>query len=250
MITVTKTTTGIRDDGAELVTAVETHEKRTGAVVKVAVGDSRYGTSANFIEMAARGIRSHMADLRGKLYNHHQEGIYGQERFAYDAQTDTFTCPARRKLYRHHYHHQRGYHEYRTLKGVCSRCRLAHLCTRAKHGRTLNRYPEQELLDRARKQSNGPSALRDRKKRQWFQERNFGEAATEHGFKRARWRGLQKQTIQDNLIATLQNLKILLRNGVTSFLRALLPMKRLLMSFSQIIARITVLTYDFKLTFA
>jgi transposase len=213
VITASITTTGIRDDGAELPAVIEAHEQTTGGKVKKVVGDSKYGTTSNFITLAGRGIRTHMADLRGKLYNHHQQGIYGQERFAYDTRSDTFTCPAGRKLYNHHYHYQRGYHEYRAAKGVCGRCPLAHLCTRAKAGRTVNRYPKQQLLDRARKQSNGPSAVRDRKRRQWFQERNFGEAAVQHGFKRARWRGLEKQTIQDQLIAAIQNLKILLRKA-------------------------------------
>ena len=228
VITVSKTTTGIRDDGAELMEVVDAHEKRTCQKAKVVVGDSRYGISANFITLAGRGIRTHMADLREKLRNHRQEGIYGQERFAYDGQSDTFTCPAGRKLYNHHYHHHRGYHEYRTKEGVCGRCRLAHLCTRAKSGRSLNRYSEQELLDRARRQSAGPSAVRDRKRRQWFQERNFAEAATEHGFKRARWRGLEKQTIQDQLIAAIQNLKILIRKADFTSARLVAMLKRLL----------------------
>ena len=228
VITAVKTTTAIRDDGAELLELVDAHEQATQCKTKVVVGDSKYGISANFIALADCGIRSHMADLRGRLHNHHGQGIYGQERFVYDAGSDTFTCPAGRKLYKHHYHHQRGYHEYRAARGVCARCRLAHLCTRARSGRSLNRYPEQELLDRARKQSNGPSAIRDRKRRQWFQERNFAEAATEHGFKRARWRGLAKQTIQDQLIAAIQNLKILIRkagfasSALTNFLKRLL----------------------------
>ena len=218
VITVTRTTTGIRDDGAELVDAVKAHEEATGIKPRIVVGDSKYGISPNFIALAARGIRTHMADLRGTQNNHQLEGIYGQERFVYDARSDTFTCPAGRKLYKHHLHHQRGYHEYRTRKGVCGRCRLAHLCTKSKTGRTINRYPQQELLDRARRQSYGPSAVRDRKRRQWFQERNFAEAAVEHGFKRSRWRGLEKQTIQDQLIAAIQNLKILIRKvGLTSF---------------------------------
>jgi transposase len=227
VITVTKTTTGIRDDGVELVGAVEAHEKRIGKKPKAVIGDSKYGITATFLALAARRIRSHMADLRGKLRNHRQKDIYPAERFAYDAATDTYRCPARRKLYRHHFHHGRGYHEYRAKPGVCARCRLAHLCTRGKAGRTLNRYPQQPLLDRARRQSKGPSARRDRRRRQWFQERNFGEAATEHGFKRARWRGLAKQTIQDQIIAALQNLKILIRAaaksaaGVKSALRSL-----------------------------
>jgi len=136
VITATKTTTGIRDDGAQLAEMVDAHEKRTGKRTKVVVGDSKYGITANLIALAGRGIRAHVADLRGKLRNHRLEGIYGQERFTYEERSDTFTCPAGRKLYNHHYHHQRGYHEYRTREGVCDRCRLAHLCTRAKGGRT------------------------------------------------------------------------------------------------------------------
>jgi len=211
VITVAKTTTGVRDDGAELMDGVKAHEEITGKKAKAVIADCKYGIASNFIALAEKGIRSHMADLKGRQNNHREEGIYGQECFVYDAQSDTFTCPAGMKLYNHHYHNQRGYHEYRTGKGVCSRCRLAHLCTRAKTGRTLNRYPQQELLDRARKQSYGPGAVRDRKRRQWFQERNFGEAAVEHGFKRSRWRGLWRQIIQDQIIAALQNLKILIR---------------------------------------
>ena len=79
-------------------------------------------------------------------------------------------------------------------------------------GRTLKRYAGQELRDRARRQSHGPAARRDRSKRPWFQGRSFGEAAVEHGFKRARWRGLWRQQIQDLLIAAIQNLKIYLRH--------------------------------------
>ncbi|HEY5743182.1 MAG TPA: hypothetical protein VIS99_11635, partial [Terrimicrobiaceae bacterium] len=58
-------------------------------------------------------------------------------------------------------------------------------------------------------------ARSDRQRRQWFQERNFGEAAVLHGFKRARWRGLWKQSIQDYLIAAIQNFKIIARRPIT-----------------------------------
>lgn len=212
VITVTQTTTAIVDDGAQLPAVVAAHQEALGEDLRAVIADSKYGTAANFLWLAAQGIRSHMADLRSRQHNHRLKEIYPAERFVYDKASDTFRCPAGRKLWRHHFHHQRGYHEYRTRTGVCARCRLAHLCTRSKAGRTLNRYPQQELLDRARRQSRGPSARWDRQRRQWMQERNFGEAATEHGFKRARWRGLKKQTIQDQIIAALQNLKILIRN--------------------------------------
>lgn len=217
VITAVSTTNGVRDDGAELGRLLAQHQTNTARKPRAVVADCKYGTSANFIALATQGIRSHMGDLRSRLHNHHQQDIYPAERFKYDEKSDTYRCPAGRLLYRHHFNAHRGYYDYRTCPGVCGRCRLAAHCTRSKAGPSLNRYPGHHLLERARRQSHGPSAQRDRRRRQWFQERNFAEATTQHGFKRARWRGLSRQTMQDQLIATLQNLKILLRKGRSGF---------------------------------
>ena len=221
VITAVSTTNGVRDDGAELGRLLAQHQANTARKPRAVVADCKYGTSANFIALASQGIRSHMGDLRSRLHNHHQKDIYPAERFPYHEKSDTYRCPAGRLLYRHHFNAHRGYYDYRTRPGVCGRCRLAGHCTRSKAGRSLNRYPGHHLLERARRQSHGPTAQRDRRRRQWFQERNFAEATTQHGFKRARWRGLSKQTIQDQLIATLQNLKILLRKGRPGYLALL-----------------------------
>jgi hypothetical protein len=43
-------------------------------------------------------------------------------------------------------------------------------------------------------------------------ERSFADAANNHHFKRARWRRLWRQQIQDYLIAAIQNVRILLGN--------------------------------------
>jgi transposase len=211
VITAVKTTTGAVDEASELFELIERHERFTASKAKVAVADSRYGNTANLIALAQRRIRAHVADLRSKLRNPRSEGIYSPERFAYQVKTDCYKCPAGRILSRHHFVPSRGYYEYRTKRGICAECRLRHLCTRDKNGRTLKRYAGQELLDKARKQSHSPAARSDRKRRQWFQERNFAEAAVHHGFKRARWRGLWRQSIQDYLIAALQNLRIIAR---------------------------------------
>jgi hypothetical protein len=44
-------------------------------------------------------------------------------------------------------------------------------------------------------------------------EGSFAAAANHHGFKRARWRRLHNQRIQDYLIAACQNIRIFMRNG-------------------------------------
>jgi len=48
-------------------------------------------------------------------------------------------------------------------------------------------------------------------------ERSFADATNCHGFKRARWRGLWKQAIQDLFIATAQNLRKLVKEQVKYF---------------------------------
>src|SRR5262249_26333851 len=53
-------------------------------------------------------------------------------------------------------------------------------------------------------------ARRDRKRRQHLMEASFADAANNHHFKRARWRRLWRQQIQDYLIAAIQNVRILL----------------------------------------
>jgi len=90
---------------------------------------------------------------------------------------------------------------------TCLVCKLRAFCTRSRSGRTIHRHRDQELLDRARKIANSRAAAEELKRRQHLIERSFADAANCHGFKRARWRGLWKQAIQDLLIATVQNLR-------------------------------------------
>ena len=50
-------------------------------------------------------------------------------------------------------------------------------------------------------------------RRQYKAEGSFADGANNYGFKRARWRGTEKMTIQNLMIATIQNLGKLLRYG-------------------------------------
>ena len=213
VVTAVKTTDGVANEGAELMGMLQQHKERTGRKSATAVADSCYGDTANLVALAQAGIQAHVADLRSRMNLVRSKGIFPPEDFAYDAGSDTFTCPASEPLHRHHFHARRSHWEYRAKRGVCAACPLRSQCTRDKSGRTLKRHLHQELLDQARTQSHSEAARADRKRRQWFQERNFGEAATMHGFKRARWRGLERQSIQDLLIATIQNLKVMARRS-------------------------------------
>jgi transposase len=216
VITATETTAGDVEENAKLMDLVDQHEKNIGGKAETVVADMQYGTAENFRACRQRGLISHMADLSLSQAQHPQkQGIFGIEQFVYDSKSDTYRCPAGQTLTRRKHKKQRQAYEYACAASTCRACSMRDQCTQAKGGvaRTIKRHYDQEAIDAAREQSHSRAAIRDRQRRKWRMEGSFGDAATHHGFKRARWRRLWRQRIQDLLIATVQNLRTLLRHA-------------------------------------
>jgi len=208
VVTAVETTPGHVDEGKRMMALVEQHQQTTGQSAETVIADCKYGTVANFVAAQQQGLTTHMADLaRSQNPSRELEEIFPPEAFEYEEKTDTYVCPANQRLRRRNYHPARHYWEYAGRREVCAGCRLRSACTRNKMGRTVNRHELQSLLDQGRQQSLSEAAQADRKRRQHWMEGSFADAANNHGFKRSRWRGLWKQTIQDLLIATCQNLR-------------------------------------------
>jgi transposase len=213
VITAVETTAGDVEENKRLMGLVVQHESNTERKVQTVIGDVQYGTAANFRTCYRSGIRSHMGDLQAKqLGTGRRKGIYTEEEFRYDAATDTYCCPAGEVLRLKQYRKKRRVYEYVARGQVCSTCVLRAHCTRAKNGRSVYRHEDHEAVMAGRAQSHSAEAKRDRRKRKWLMEGSFADAAVNHGFKRSRWRRLDKQRIQDYLIATVQNIRILLRS--------------------------------------
>jgi transposase len=208
VVTAVETTSGSVDEGKRMMALVEQHRQTTGQGASTVIADCKYGTVANFVAAQQQGIATHMADLARSQNPHRElEEVFPPEAFDYDAKTDTYVCPAHQRLHRRNYHQARHYWEYQGRKEICAGCHLRSACTRNKMGRTVNRHEHQALLDKGRKESGSEAAQADRKRRQHWMEGSFADAANNHGLKRARWRGLWKQIIQNLLIATCQNLR-------------------------------------------
>jgi len=124
--------------------------------------------------------------------------------------SDIYRCPAGQILRPRRVHPIRRTLEYKATASVCAACVLRPQCTRSSHGRTVQRHEKQAVLDIARVQAHSAAARRNRKRRHHLMERSFADAANNHHFKRARWRRLWRQQIQDYLIAAIQNVRILL----------------------------------------
>ena len=226
VITATETTPGSIAENKKLLDLLAQHEKNTRSAVQTVVADHKYGTNENYVACQARGITTHMGDTLSKARLGRERTIFGDEAFTYDAARDIYRCPAGQSLKARRMHPLRRTIEYKAPARVCAACVLRAQCTRSHHGRTVQRHEKQALLDVARAQAHSLAARRNRKRRQHLIERSFADAANNHHFKRARWRRLWRQQIQDYLIAAIQNVRILLaqQNPKKSAAIAMVPL--------------------------
>jgi transposase len=214
VVTAVETTAGDVPENQKLMNLVEQHESNTGYKVGVVVADAQYGTNENFAACQQHQIRSHMKDLRSTLKQDRvKKGIFQQSDFQYDAETETYVCPAGERLKRSN-SIDRGFFMFFSNPNICGGCRLRMRCmTSKRHVRKLKRHVAHEQIEKARAESHSGWGRRDRRRRQHLMEGSFATAANRHGFKRARWRRLHNQRIQDYLIGACQNIRIFVRNA-------------------------------------
>jgi transposase len=208
VITAVVTTAGDVPEPTQTEALVEQHEAHTGCAVGTVVGDQQYGTTDNHRCMQERGIRTHLKTVSGRPLDPTR---FAASDFAHDEATDRYRCPAGQWLYPRGYNPRRQHTEYKPRKGVCEACPLRHRCTDSRHGRVVQRYRGHDQVLRARAQAQSPEARHDYRRRRHLMEGSFAQAANCHGFKRARWRRLWRQQIQDWLIAACQNVKLLVQ---------------------------------------
>jgi IS5 family transposase len=95
----------------------------------------------------------------------------------------------------------------------CSNCELKDKCTTNREGRRVNRQEEGEILDLVKEILATPQARNNIAKRKWRVEGSFAEGKNLHLLRRALLRGLEWVQVQFYLVATIQNLKKLVKYG-------------------------------------
>ena len=213
VITAVETTPGHIRDGNCLPALTEQHHRTSGIAPETVIGDQHYGTRENFRHLQTIGVRTHMKPLRSKGMAE-KHGVFHVTAFAYDAASDSFRCPAGKSLTRRGYNkNEKGWY-YRADTEICAACALRSQCTKTahpSHTRLIVRPEGHELLLQGWNQADSREARRDRRRRMTLVEGSFGQASQNHHFKRARYRRLWRQSIQDHLIAAVQNIKKIVR---------------------------------------
>jgi len=212
VITAVEVTAGAVDEGHKMLPLIEINEANTGIKVDTVVADSKYGTKENFLTCNDKGINGHMPILKNSSANTaSRKGIFSEEKFIYDKQTDSFNCPAGNVLKRRTLHENKQNIEYAASRKDCSSCLLKSRCTNCKTGRSLQRHVRQDDLNGMFAAAQTSQAKRDIKTRQHLMERSFARSVR-FNFDRSRWRGLWKVNIQEYLVSTIQNIQTLIWN--------------------------------------
>lgn len=210
IITATITTPANVNDEKLLKEAVLTHQQNTDTKIDTVVADKAYGTIDTYTYLHDHGITP---CIPHKQHANANEGLFGREQFSYDRQRDRYICPAGNILHRMRSNNAVESLIYCIDRSVCQECRYLGRCVKSeKHGRTINRKSGTEYIEWADECVSKSRRRRLMARRRVKAEGSFADAANNHGFKRARWRGIVKMRIQNLMIAAIQNLRKLMRH--------------------------------------
>jgi transposase len=204
VITAVATTAGDVAEPAQVTPLLAQHAQNTRAEVTALVADRGYGTVETYCEMIAQGVRPHMTPMQPA--GHKSEGLFPKEAFHYDEAADVYICPVGHRLRPRRFHQRRQMTDYVADQKICTRCPLRAECTNSKTGRSVARHWREADLEVALAFARLPEAQADRRRRRHLMEGSFAHAANRYHFKRARWRRLWRQQIQDWIIAAVQNI--------------------------------------------
>ncbi len=208
IVTATVTTPANVTDDKVLTDVIEQHQQTTGKEVKTVVADKAYGTGENYKSLHEQGITPCISHQQ---HNSRCHPDFNHDRFIYDAEQDCYLCPAGQRLPRHQEKPRENSIIYRADRQTCQSCPHFGKCVSSQQfGRQIRRNINTEYIDWA----DGCWSQHERKRlmarRKYKAEGSFADAANNHGFKRCRLRGIEKATMQNQMIAAIQNLRKLL----------------------------------------
>ena len=175
--------------------------------------DSKYGTFDNYQALFERGIRSSIPPWNPG--NPSRAPLFSQSIFPYNPQADTYQCPGGKTLTRGNDQLHLDRWTFHARKRDCSPCSLRSRCigpTQKK--RRIFRHKYQEAKDIALAYLNTEQGKTTQRERKVYAEWINAESKGCHGLRRAQGRGLGKVTIQVLMIASVQNMKRLIRWGL------------------------------------
>ncbi len=169
----------------------------------IAVGlDAGYNTADNCRFLCEKGIMGVIGYKRPS----HKRGFFSKSKFNYDVVNDCYVCP-NNKILQYKTTRREGYKEYVSDAEDCINCPLLSRCTSNKTRRkVLNRHVWEAYKEQINMNRLTFCGKQIYKRRKETIERSFANAKQNHGYRYARYRGLEKVKEQALMTACTQNL--------------------------------------------
>lgn len=211
IVTATVTTPANVNDENVLIKVIQEHESNTSSEVKTVAADKAYGIGENYKYLHENGITPCISH---RVTNSRCHPDFNHDKFTYDNKNDCYICPAGQKLEHRQYKRNENAVTYIADRKVCQQCQHLKKCvTSKKAGRQIQRNINKGYIDWADNCLTKSERKRLMTRRKYKAEGSFADAANNHGFKRMRFRGIEKAKIQNLMIAAIQNLRKLMRYG-------------------------------------
>ena len=203
IITDVHVTPGNVHDSIPYLSRLDRQTERFGFNVKHVGLDAGYYTAPICKGIEDRGVYGVMAYRR----SNHRQGYFYKRQYEYHAKEDHYTCP-RDQVLIYKTTSREGYSHYQSNPDICKQCPDRNQCTaNANHVKTVTRHvweSSKERMTEHRLSAKGKAIYARRKE---TVERSFGDAKELHGYRHARFRGLDKVQMQCLMTASAQNMK-------------------------------------------
>ena len=151
-------------------------------------------------------------EAKGRRQKGSRKGKFPKSDFTYDAQTDTYVCPAGKPLICQSHEEDRQGRKYRRYRGTqCLGCALRQQCTTSARGRSLNRYEGEDLKEAMAEVLRHPKARALYRKRVGMAEPVFSVLIHRQGLRRFHRRGTNQVRLEFALHCLAYNLGLAIR---------------------------------------
>lgn len=209
IIICTIATSGAVADEDVIDDLMDKREKILGHKAENMVMDGGYGSGQNVDRVEKRGVNAYTPTRAEKAKN--AGNFYTTKSFKYIEEKDIYICPAKKEMKRCGYDKKKKRNRYKCEH--CEGCKLKDKCTKGK-ARHVSRSIYHDTLERTQKRTKSSKGKELMKQRKNICEGSFGDGKENHGHDKTRYRGKHRYQIECYLIATVQNIKKLLKETV------------------------------------
>lgn len=197
-----------------LVPHLEAVKQQLGRLPRNVIADAGYGSEENYAYLQQQGVESYIKynTFHLEQKTRRKKNRFLASRFPYDQETDTFRCPADRRLVYRYTSQRRTENGYLTQRRnyeceSCEDCALKPDCTRSPGNRWIQvSFPLERMQATASRNLLSERGKALRSKRATEVESVFGRLKHNWGFRRFQLRGLEKVKIEWGLLCIAHNM--------------------------------------------